>query len=82
MTSHSTITKKGQTTIPGAIRKAMGLRPGDQLEYTVEGDSVRLRVHAGTSALKGALASGKGKGLSFDEIRKAAARNRAHDRRA
>lgn len=81
MISHSTLTKKGQTTIPGPVRKAMGLRPGDQLEYTVNGDVVTLRVHGGTSALKGALASEKGKGLSFDEIRKAAARRRAREQR-
>lgn len=81
MVSHSTLTKKGQTTIPGAVRKAMGLKPGDQLEYTVDGDVVVLRIHAGTSALRGALPSDKGKGLSFDEIRRAAARNRARERR-
>ena len=75
---HSTVTTKGQTTIPGAIRSALRIRPGDKLEYTVTGDRATIRVHPGTRALKGALASGKGKARSFAQIRKsaAAARNR------
>jgi AbrB family looped-hinge helix DNA binding protein len=30
--SHSTGTRKGQTTIPGEIRKALQIKPGDKLE--------------------------------------------------
>jgi len=36
--THSTVTKEGQTTIPGKIRKALQIRPGDTLEYVAEGD--------------------------------------------
>jgi AbrB family looped-hinge helix DNA binding protein len=71
---HSTVTAKGQTTIPGTIRKALRIKPGDKLEYEVEGDRATIRVHPGLRSLKGALASNKGKGLSFTEIREAAAR--------
>ena len=71
--AHSTVTRKGQTTIPGRIRKALRIKPGDKLEYTLEGDHVTIRVHLGTRALKGALSSKKGKGMSFSEIREAAA---------
>lgn len=70
---HSTVTRKGQTTIPGKIRKALRIRAGDRLEYFVEGDHATIRVHPGTRSLKGALASKKGKGLSFAQIREAAA---------
>jgi AbrB family looped-hinge helix DNA binding protein len=70
---HSTVTSKGQTTIPGKIRKALRIKPGDKLEYAVEGDRATIRVHPGTRALKGALASKKGKGMSFAQIREAAA---------
>jgi len=70
---HSTLTKKGQTTIPGEVRKALNLQPGDRLEYRVEGDHAVVRAQPGTAALKGALASSKGKGLSFAEIRRIAA---------
>jgi AbrB family looped-hinge helix DNA binding protein len=69
---HSTVTSKGQTTIPGEVRQALNIRPGDRLEYEVDGDHVTIRVHPGIQSLKGALASTKGKGLSFSQIRAAA----------
>ena len=71
---HSTLTSKGQTTIPGEVRKALRIKPGDRLEYAVEGDHATIRVHPGARSLRGALASKKGKGMSFAAIRKAAAR--------
>jgi hypothetical protein len=39
----------------------------------VEGDRATIRVHPGVRSLKGALASNKGRGMSFAEIREAAA---------
>ncbi|HLZ11773.1 MAG TPA: type II toxin-antitoxin system PrlF family antitoxin [Candidatus Acidoferrum sp.] len=78
--THSTVTSKGQTTIPGKIRKALQIKPGDRLQYVVEGDHATIRVHPGTRSLKGVLASKKGRKKSFGEIREAAAkaaRNRA-----
>jgi AbrB family looped-hinge helix DNA binding protein len=77
---HSTITKKGQTTIPGEIREKLQIKPGDRLEYAVEGNRIIVRVHPGTLALQGALASDKGKGLSFAQIRAAAAAERERER--
>ena len=67
--SHSTVTRKRQTTIPGKIRKALQIKPGDRLQYVVEGDHATIRVHPGTRSLKGVLASKKGKKMSFGEIR-------------
>jgi antitoxin PrlF len=69
---HSKVTSKGQTTIPGKIRRALRIKPGDKLEYVVEGDHATIRVHPGTRSLKGVLASRKGKGMSFAQIREAA----------
>lgn len=71
---HSTVTRKGQTTVPRKVRKALRIKPGDTLEYVVEGDHATIRVHPGAGSLKGALASEKGKGMTFAEIRAAAAR--------
>ena len=76
---HSTVTSKGQTTIPGEIRKALRIKPGDRLEYEVEGDRATIRVHPGIRSLKGALASDKGKNMTFAEIREAAA-EASHER--
>ena len=71
---HSTVTSKGQTTIPEKIRKALGIKPGDKLEYLVDGDHATIRVHLGTRSLKGVVSSKKGKDMSFAEIREAAAK--------
>ena len=71
---HSTVTRKGQTTIPGKIREALRIQPGDRLEYVVQGDHATIRVHPGTRSLKGVLSSAKGKRMSFAQIRRAAAR--------
>jgi antitoxin PrlF len=32
------ITAKAQTTIPQAVRRALGLLPGDDIEWEIEGD--------------------------------------------
>jgi len=71
---HSTVTRKGQTTIPGEIREALKIKPGDRLEYEVRGDHATVRVHPGLRSLRGSLPSDKGKGMSFSAIRAAAAK--------
>ncbi len=38
----STVTSKGQTTLPKAVREALGVGPGDRVRYRIEGDQVRL----------------------------------------
>ena len=38
----STLTSKGQVTIPADVRKRLGLHPGDRVAFLVEGDEVRL----------------------------------------
>lgn len=38
----STLTTKGQVTIPADVRKRLGLRPGDRVAFLVDGDEVRL----------------------------------------
>ena len=73
MILHSTVTSKGQTTIPAKLRKTLRIKPGVILEYSVEGDQATIRVHPGAMALRGALASKKGKRMSFAQIRAAAA---------
>lgn len=70
---HSTVTSKGQTTIPEKIRRALRIKTGDRLEYEVEGDRATIRVHPGIRSLKGVLSSRKGKRMSFAEVREAAA---------
>ncbi len=76
----STVTKKGQTTLPVPVREAHLIRPGDKLEYDIQRSQVTIRVHPGILALQGALASSKGKGLSIAQIRHAATEARKRDR--
>lgn len=38
----SKLTSKAQTTIPQPVRKALGLTPGDELSYEIEGGRVVL----------------------------------------
>lgn len=38
----STLTTKGQTTLPKEVRDQLHLQPGDRIEYTVEGGRVYL----------------------------------------
>lgn len=39
----STISEKGQTTIPVSVRKALRLDKGDTIGYLIEGNEVKLR---------------------------------------
>jgi len=53
----STITSKGQVTIPKRIRDVLRLKPGDQVDFVVEDDG-RVVLRAATlhvSELKGLL---------------------------
>jgi AbrB family looped-hinge helix DNA binding protein len=36
--STSTLTRKGQTTIPARVRNHLKLRPGDKIEFVIERD--------------------------------------------
>ena len=39
----STVTEKGQVTIPQAIRRTIGLQPRDKVSFEVEGEVVKIR---------------------------------------
>ena len=39
----STVTRKGQTTLPKEVREALRIKAGDRIVYEVDGDSVRIR---------------------------------------
>jgi antitoxin PrlF len=43
MASHTTITRKGQVTIPIDIRRALDLKEGDHLAVEQQGEAVVLR---------------------------------------
>lgn len=39
----STLSAKGQTTIPARVRRKLEIGTGDTIRYEVEGDAVRIR---------------------------------------
>ena len=51
----STITSKGQTTIPKPVREALGVRPGDKVRYLILDDEVRIIPMRPLARLFGAL---------------------------
>ena len=48
--STSTLTSKGQTTIPKDIRERLNLRPGDRLEFVIDDDGRVLVLPASIDA--------------------------------
>jgi len=73
----STLTSKGQTTVPREVRQALGLGPRQRIVYEIEGDSVRIRSAGGSlMGAAGALADGK-PALGRDKERAAYRRARA-----
>lgn len=40
--AESTITSKGQTTLPKSVREALGVGPGDRVRYVVLDGEVRM----------------------------------------
>ncbi len=48
----ATVTRKGQVTLPKAVRDVLGLVPGSEVEFTVEADHVVLRRRIPAAALQ------------------------------
>lgn len=45
----SSLSSKGQVTIPRAIRTRLGIGPGDRVEFAIEGNQTVLRPDRGDS---------------------------------
>lgn len=51
----STITSKGQTTLPRRVRDCLSVQPGDRVRYLIDGDAVRIVAVRPVSHLFGML---------------------------
>jgi antitoxin PrlF len=63
------VTQKGQVTIPLEVRRALGIRPGSDVEFQLDGQGARLVVDPERAV--GEIARMRGAGdveLSTDEI--------------
>ena len=51
----STVTSRGQTTLPKEVREALGLKPGDKVRYSIYGGEVRIAPVLPISRMFGVL---------------------------
>lgn len=66
----STVTDKGQVTLPKAIRDRLGIRPGTKIDFELQpDDTLKVRVLTrGASGLFGLIARPGEAARSLDEI--------------
>ena len=69
----STVTTKGQTTLPKDVRKALGLQPGDKLRYILLDGEIRLLRVRPVLDLEGALKRPGQKTVTLEEMEEAIA---------
>ena len=70
MSTESTLTSKGQTTVPKAIRESLRLKPGDRITFTPMPDgTVLMRVkNKSVMSLGGSLRRRGRKVLRVEEL--------------
>ncbi|MEM1995222.1 MAG: AbrB/MazE/SpoVT family DNA-binding domain-containing protein [Nitrososphaerales archaeon] len=44
MTSRTKVSSQGRTVIPVEIRERLGIREGEEVEWTLEGDVIKVRL--------------------------------------
>jgi antitoxin PrlF len=64
----STITAKGQTTVPKEVRDALGLKPGELLIYDLRDGKVTIRKSLHVSELAGILHRPGQRAISIEEM--------------
>lgn len=77
----SRMTRKGQVTIPAELRKELGLKEGDRVEFVRENGSFRVqRAESVVARLAGSLSSyASGRAIDPDEIHQIVEEGVAHD---
>jgi AbrB family looped-hinge helix DNA binding protein len=52
----SRVGPKGQVVIPKAMREQLGIFPGDEVDFALEDDAVRVELRRGRPSLRGQFA--------------------------
>jgi antitoxin PrlF len=75
----STLTSKGQITVPRVVRERLGMKQGDRLEFALEGERVILQpaVEAPVTRVAGLLDHLRGRRAVSAAAMRAAVRRRA-----
>jgi AbrB family looped-hinge helix DNA binding protein len=74
----STVTIKGQTTLPRDVRQALGLNPGDRVRYMIlDGGEVRIVRSRPVMSLAGLLEGRSPHRATLEEIEEAIAEGAA-----
>jgi antitoxin PrlF len=72
--STSTVTTKGQITLPRDVRRALGLEAGDKVDFVeVEGGYKLVPLRKDVRALKGRFARRVERAVTLDEMEEAIA---------
>jgi antitoxin PrlF len=63
------VTQKGQVTIPLPVRRALGIQPGSEVEFTLDEHGARLLVDSARAAEEISRMRGAGEGeMTTEEI--------------
>ena len=74
----STVTAKGQTTLPRPVREQLGLQPGDRIRYIVSKGEVRLLKVRSVMELEDLLARPGQGAVSLEEMERGIERGAAN----
>lgn len=74
----SSVTSRGQTTLPKVVRESLGLSAGDKVRYVICGQEVRILPVRPISRLFGMLKY-RGPVVTIDEMERAAARGASEE---
>lgn len=82
MDTVATVTSKGQVTIPKVVRDVLGIKPGDEVIFRVEGDRAVLARTPDFLALAGSVRVPAAKrNVAWDDVIRRTRSNRAAPRR-
>jgi len=67
----TTVTSKGQITLPKQVRQALGIEPGSQVEFEVQGGVAVMRKRLSPKAIerwRGYLRAGEAETRTSDDV--------------
>lgn len=75
----SSVTSKGQVTIPVEVRRLLGVKPRDKVSFLVDGDKVRITRRESVVARTAGIGKSKKPPASIRQMRESAERGIAEE---